>query len=182
MYDPGCYGPDDNSEEALPREQENGWTTMDPSSDSRIIYVSSSDGDDSADGLTPETAIATLDRGIEMLRDGYPDWMLLRRGDSWEGTLALSDISGRSPDERMVIASYGDSLERPMIRTGSNGGIELCCGPSANLAFLDIAFYAHTRDPDSPDYQGPGRCRRHQTLLRRWWGHSLRGTPFTFSL
>ena len=43
LYDMGCYGPDDPTEEGLPRNQENGWTTFNKS-DTRIVYVSDSQG------------------------------------------------------------------------------------------------------------------------------------------
>ncbi|MBX4210764.1 hypothetical protein KW783_02205, partial [Candidatus Parcubacteria bacterium] len=40
--DLGCYGPGDNTEQALSRDQENGWTTFNKSVDTRIVYVSNS--------------------------------------------------------------------------------------------------------------------------------------------
>src|SRR4051812_9806809 len=38
----------------------NGWTQVTPSSDSRVVYVSSSSGNDANDGLTEATAKATI--------------------------------------------------------------------------------------------------------------------------
>jgi len=153
MDDPGCYGPDDDSEEALEREQENGWTTFDPSSDTRIVYVSASQGDDENDGLSPEAPVKTIEAGMALLRSGYPDWLLLRRGDVWEEAIGWSDRSGRSAEERMVIASYGESTARPMLKTDGETALSLCCGAASHVAFLDLDFYAYTRDPDSPEYR-----------------------------
>lgn len=153
VFDLGCYGHDDDSEEALDRAQENGWTTFSRSSDTRVIYVSSSQGDDANDGLSPQTAVETIEAGMQLLRDNYPDWLLLRRGDVWHEAISWGDRSGRSADERMVVASYGESRERPMIKTDGATALLICCRAASNVAFLDLDFYAYTRDPDSPDYR-----------------------------
>ena len=46
QYDLGCFDATDATEAAGPREAEGGWTTYDPSPETRIVYVSSSTGDD----------------------------------------------------------------------------------------------------------------------------------------
>ena len=58
-----------------------GWTNLAPSSDSRIIYVSSVLGADTNSGLSEASPKRTLAAAVSLLRDGYPDWLLLRRGD-----------------------------------------------------------------------------------------------------
>jgi len=50
QYDLGCSNASDTTEAALSRELEGGWTTFNLSADSRVVYVSSSDGDDNNDG------------------------------------------------------------------------------------------------------------------------------------
>lgn len=77
--------------------------------DSRLVYVSLSTGNDANDGLTALTPKKTLAAAISLLRDGYPDWLLLRGGDVWEEGLGDYTFRGRSDDEPMVIASYGAS-------------------------------------------------------------------------
>ncbi|MGM0567905.1 MAG: right-handed parallel beta-helix repeat-containing protein, partial [Elusimicrobiota bacterium] len=56
----------------------------------------------------------SLIRSNHHSRDGkdYPDWMLLKRGDSWDSTLAWKK-SGPSPDKPIVIAPYGDKENPP---------------------------------------------------------------------
>ena len=49
QYDCGCYGPDDTTENALSREEENGWTTFDPSPDTRIVLVTNNPGQEETD-------------------------------------------------------------------------------------------------------------------------------------
>src|SRR5579872_362178 len=72
----------------------NGWTVFTPVSGSGscsagtytgtcIYYVSSSAGNDANDGLSPATAVKTIAKGRSLMRDGFPDWLLLNRGDVW---------------------------------------------------------------------------------------------------
>src|SRR5262245_41145774 len=93
-----------------------GWTVFTASSDTRVIYVSSSAGNDSNDGLSQSTPVKTLFKGVSLLRNGYPDWLRLKKGDSWTNE-SFSQYSaneygafcksGRSPTEPMLISSYG---------------------------------------------------------------------------
>src|SRR5690606_36580387 len=58
-----------------------GWTILTPCADSRVVYVSSSQGNDAFDGLSEATPKRTIAAGYALLRDGYPDWLLLKSGD-----------------------------------------------------------------------------------------------------
>jgi hypothetical protein len=154
QYDLGCHGPGDDAEAAQSRSEENGWTTYDPASDTVIIYVSSAIGDDAHDGRSPQSPVASIARGLALIRDGSADWLLFRRGDTWSEGFNWGERSGRSDAERLVVASYGDSTERPRFATGSGPGISICCDRQENVSFIDLDFHAHTRDPASPDFQG----------------------------
>ncbi len=123
-----------------------GWTIIEPSSDSRIIYVSESEGDDklaeyykmdelnSDDPRKPDLSdnikpFRTISAALNKARDGYPDWVLFKKGDVWNGEYEPDDIddpntsciridnSGRSLEESRVISSYGygKSKERPKL-------------------------------------------------------------------
>ena len=117
-----------------------GWTDLlamfqnsSTYNDSRVVYVSTSGNDATAVDYQPGDAAigsdpfnppgtvapyATLDAAYERLRDGYPDLMLLRRGDTWDTDLPTWEKSGRSPTERMILGAYGPlSQDRP--KTGS---------------------------------------------------------------
>jgi hypothetical protein len=125
--------------------------------DGRIIYVSASEGNDANNGLTPQTAVRTLDRGYALVRDGKPDWMLLKRGDVFALTSRNSNDfrawakSGRSPLEPMILGTYGDAeLPRPRIDTNGHG---VFYGLRAdNLVIRDLHLYANLRDPNNPSY------------------------------
>jgi len=165
QYDVGCWGADDRSEKAGPLRVENGWTTFDLSPDSRVIYVSSSDGDDSNDGLSPKTAKATPEAGFALVRDGFPDFLLLKRGDTWRDTaLTRRDLgdgrfgrvefkSGRSKKERMVISSYGNSTVRPRLEIDTHF-VNDSGRDYHHFAISGLAFISYKKEPGSPDFDG----------------------------
>ena len=110
----------------------NGWTIFTPSPDTRIIYVSNSSGSDSA-GVVGDVnhPYKTIAKGLSLLRQGYPDWLLLKKGDTWIESNQLKK-SGRSATEPMLISSYGTGA-RPLIKiventTTTNNGFMTCCG------------------------------------------------------
>lgn len=131
------------------------WTDLQPSVDSRQIYVSRSDGTDQNDCLSAATA-CTLSRGIGMLRNGYPDWLLIKRGDIFNEPLSKSwGLSGRSATEPMVITTYGEAAARPAFHSGAEVGFHNNLQmPLRYLRIVGISFLAHTRNPNSPDYTG----------------------------
>ncbi|PLX48486.1 MAG: hypothetical protein C0613_10715 [Desulfobulbaceae bacterium] len=101
--------------------------------DARVVFVSSSEGDDSTGQIYstlnitfdengmfqpqgPVNAFATLAEAYEQLRDGYPDILLLKRGDVWDESFDSWDKSGRAKAERMILGAYGLShLDMPEI-------------------------------------------------------------------
>jgi hypothetical protein len=132
----------------------NGWTMVGASPDTHRIYVSSALGNDENDGLSPSTPVQTLAQGKSLLRDGSPDWLLLRRGDTWNESLGSWKKSGRSADEPMLISAYGSASSRPIIKTGDLNGIYAQNEPVNYLSIIGLHFYASSRDPLSPDFTG----------------------------
>lgn len=100
-----------------------GWTVLEPSADTRFVFVSSSTGNDSNSGFSPSKAVKTFERARELIRNNSADWMLLNRGDVWHETLGTWSNSGRSAEDRIVITSYGESDERPKIVISSGSAI-----------------------------------------------------------
>jgi len=101
-----------------------GWTELAPSPESRVIYVSSSLGNDSNDGLSPAAPLRTIDRGLSKLRSGHPDWLLFKRGDTFTGSFSSFKYSGMSEDKPLVISAYG-SGPRPKFYTGTSPAFNL---------------------------------------------------------
>jgi hypothetical protein len=124
------------AQNVLPRDP-GGWTVFAPSTDTRIHYVSSTEGDDGtatwygpaspevgADPFAPTGVVRpyrTVAAASNAARDGYPDWVLLKRGDTWYETLRLRN--GRADAEPSVVCSYGPGCERPTLKTDSSTAI-----------------------------------------------------------
>lgn len=99
-----------------------GWTDLVPSVGSRILYVSSSTGDNSYNGLYPvhtgglngpkRTIRENTEAGgaYNQLRDENPDWLCLLCGDTFTENGATGGITwelgGLSASEPMVMTSY----------------------------------------------------------------------------
>ena len=137
---------------------EDGWTQITPSEDSRIIYVSSSTGDDSNDGLSEETPVRTLAKAASLMRNGYPDHMLLKCGDVWDGADARLGgfyrfFNGRSESEPAVLSYYGTG-SRPVVRFGSDGGsfIDHNGQQRSYFAIVGLDFHGYRMDPDDPGF------------------------------
>ena len=63
--------------------------TSPPAADTRVVYVSSSAGSDSNNGLSSGARRSRRSpRRARSLRNGSPDWMLLKRGDAWSENLS----------------------------------------------------------------------------------------------
>lgn len=144
-----------------------GWTILKPSADTRICYVSSSKGNDQSarpyaandpavgkDPFMPKAGIKpykTLGKALAATREGAPDWILLKRGDAWIGQ-TLGVRNGQGPAAPFVISAYGPGDERPVLKHGALVGMALGFKERHDLAIVGIEFYAHTRDPKSPDF------------------------------
>ena len=128
-----------------------GWTNITPSSDSRIIYVSSSEGSDSNSGLSPGSPLKTINKGRGMLRNGMPDHLLLKRGDVFNEKIGYVNQSGRSAQEPLVFSAYGQG-DRPLLNTRNENAITTNVTPIKHVAFVGLHFNSNTNDPDSPDY------------------------------
>jgi len=155
-----------------PRDQ-NGWTILTPSEDTRLMYVSSSEGDDDTafaynvlevdDVFDPSNVYAfkTIDAARKLTRDGYPDWILLKKGDEWIIDERLGTYSGRSASEPMVITSYSKaSDQRPLIKTKGVTGFKAMKN-NRFYSVVGLEFYAYQRDPSSMDFVGWDNVKNH---------------------
>lgn len=141
------------------------WTHFTPSSDTRLIFVSSSEGNDSNSGLTPATPVKTLVKAESLVRDGYPDWMLLKRGDSWRESMPFWTKSGRSPTEKLVVGAYGEGNQRPQIRSEEVAAIRT----HGNMEVKHVAFVGLHLEPyarrDDQSVSGVTWLRRSTDIL-----------------
>jgi hypothetical protein len=151
-FDPGCYGPADATEASGTRAEENGFTTFEFGENSVVVYVSA-EGDDAEDGATPGTAVRTLGRADELVRDGEHDFMLLRRGDTWRDETLGRFKSGRDATHPIVIGSYGESLELPRLEVAENF-IDHNGQARSFVALLDLHLINYAKDPTDPAFDG----------------------------
>ena len=164
---PSCVTQDkDTADVKAPYKNDAGWTVFTPSSDTRILYVSSEQGSDSTGeayrasdpeiGQSPHQpsgpikAFKTFAAAFKQTREGHPDWILLKRGDTFYTSVAVRN--GRSESQPFLLGSYGNSPEMPLIKAGDKRALEICCESFNYIAVQGIDFYAHTRDFDSPDF------------------------------
>jgi len=147
-----------------------GWTIFAPSSDTRIVYVSEDGNDDTGivytssnhpnwrDPITSPGAIqpfATYAAAFANTRDGYPDWILFKRGDTFTDAVGDNVRNGRSSTEPFLIGAYGTSGLSPIILSSqaqfaiakSNRGLQYA-------AFSGLNFYSYQRDPANSAYVG----------------------------
>lgn len=165
-----------------PPQDANGFTVFSPSVDTKTIYVSSSSGSDSNSGLSAATPVQTLAKGTSLLRKGYPDWLLLKKGDVWTGDVSSGGLfgnngftgwQGRSASEPMLISSYGVGA-RPLIQawtSNTEGATIITSSPSSAAYFIDyvavvgIEFYSFKSDPSNASYMSTGSSLGAITIL-----------------
>jgi hypothetical protein len=125
---------------ALAQDNQSFWTQFAPSQDTRLVFVSSSQGNDANSGLNPNEPVKSLNRAYDLLRDGYPDWMLLKRGDVWHEQMPSPNTSGRSESEKLIIGAYGDDQSRPQIRPYGEGKALQAMGtdPIRHIAYVGL--------------------------------------------
>ncbi|MEX0919070.1 MAG: hypothetical protein WDZ85_03885 [Candidatus Paceibacterota bacterium] len=140
----GCFGPNGQETDA-----DYGWTTFIPHPTTRIVYVSSSEGNDSNNGLSPSKPVKTISKGLSLIRNNHPDWLLLRRGDTW-GNADFIDRNGLSEEHMIVVSSYGENTERPKLVFSTNKGLRLW--GVKNFALVGLEIYPQKRDPNSPKF------------------------------
>ena len=164
--------PESSDFNLYPREttgwDESGWSIISPSEDSRLIYVSSSSGNDDTGEFVSSNSVVdiyypagvkpfrTIDAALSKTRTGFPDWVILKRGDTWDVSDILSVQAGRSVYERSVLTSYGAGTDRPIIKTRAKNGLRIWIDVNF-VAIVGISLYAEFRDPESSEFAGWGQ-------------------------
>ena len=101
--------PPDAAQSGSPRDA-GGWTVLAPAAGARVVYVSSSLGNPANDGLSPDRPLDTIAKASALLRDGVPDQILLRRGDTFNevfGNWVKSGAIARGADGHRQLRGRG---------------------------------------------------------------------------
>lgn len=139
-----------------------GWTSFPPSTDSKVIYVSTS-GLDTNDGLSEASPVQTLNKAFSFTRQGYPDQVLLKRGDVWQDENLNGLKPGRSATEPSVVSYYGGTGARPQLRV-SGAALNKDNPGFSHIAIIGLHLVKYTMDPNDPGYTGENG--KTHTLIR----------------
>lgn len=149
---------------SLPEQDVQGWSIITPSADSRLVYVSTSGNDESAKVYASDSVelggnpynpsgkvypYASIDAALAQVRNGYPDFIFLNRGDTWTRASAINIKAGRSAKERIVLTYYGGATARPVVK-----GFGLNLNNASYSAIVGIHFSASQRNPESSEFVG----------------------------
>ena len=164
----------------------NGYYVGRPSAESRTIYVSASEGNNGNDGLTPSTPVRTIAAGVGLLRDRMPDFLYLKRGDTWNENFPTWRKSGRSATEPMVVTTYGNSPNRPLliVPTGLTGFLRTV-GSSAPPSVDNIVISGVELTPEgNPSSEGitwldPGQNVTFEDLYIHGFTHGITMQGYT---
>ncbi|MFH0976541.1 MAG: hypothetical protein V1874_12235 [Spirochaetota bacterium] len=131
----------------------NGFSKFEPGSDSVVIFVSSSEGNDANNGTSSERAVKTLARAAALVRDGQNDFIMLRRGDTWRGESLGRFKSGLDANNPLVITSYGESTERPRIEIDRHF-IDHDGHARSFVAVMGLHIVSYPKMPEDPAFDG----------------------------
>jgi len=126
-----------------------GWTDFKLAPDAIKIHVSSSLGLDSNDG-SESKPLKTLKAAYSKLRNGKPDHLVLKRGDTFKEAFPYWEKSGRSATEPMVIGAYGAGTARPVVSSDGN-----VLSTRSNISFIAVQglrFTSLNREPGSSTF------------------------------
>ncbi len=130
-----------------------GFTVVEPSDDTRTIYVSA-DGNDANAGTSPSAAVATFVRARDLIRDGMPDHIRFKAGDTFEYGLGVFNKSGRSAEEPILLGVYGEG-PRPKFDVPEDNFLVLTDNNIAvnNVTVQGLHAEAAPRNPFRPGFQ-----------------------------
>jgi len=142
-----------------------GWTSFAPSADTRMVFVSNSLGNDANDGLSQATPKRTITAGKALIRNGRPDWLLMKCGDTWDESFGNWGLSGRSITEPILIGSYGTGA-RPFLRTGTSDAIVTAWQTNPNyVSIVGLHFMPHLYNGTNANIKGIEWLRHTDGLL-----------------
>lgn len=145
-----------------------GWTALDGKNAEKVIYISSTEGNDATGviytpsnlilGDNPVEPIGAVKpfKTIEAVKDvtvsGEATWILFKRGDIF--TESLFRTSGATKDKPTVFASYGTQKEMPIFILEDKSALRNYTKTLKHLYVIGLSFYAKTRNPKDPSFKG----------------------------
>jgi hypothetical protein len=167
VYTPECNAsaPWENAIQTYPQDSD-GWSIIKPDIETKIVYVSSSEGDDSSgqayngvgmdDPFNPSSvkAYKTIEAAYAQIRDDKPDWILLKKGDKFELEKTIWLKSGKTHNAHIVFGAFGgENDKRPIIQTSNNAAFQGVNNQSF-ITLVGLEIYASGLDPTSKKFLG----------------------------
>jgi len=149
--------------------------------------VSSSTGNDGTCTSATTQAAAeaapclTIAKGVSLTRGNKPDWLLLKKGDTWTAEGFGNGMpTGASASAPVLISSYGTGA-RPILRSNdSSGNILFYGGAAGSLAVVGLEFYNYVADPANAGYDGNAGGRNAISFLAGATFLLFEDTKFSF--
>ncbi|MDD4225869.1 MAG: PKD domain-containing protein [Mariniphaga sp.] len=151
------------SQAGIGETDEHGWTVLLPAANTRIYYVDATLGNDATaryyeassftDVRNPGevNAYKTITAATNAAREGYPDWILLKRGEEWKNESLGRFRSGQNANNPIIISYYGTTGDRPLIKNTENF-IDHNGKTKSNFVLHGLHIYNYRHDPNSPDF------------------------------
>ena len=133
-----------------------GFTVVTPEGDDRVVFVSSSVGNDANTGYSAYAPVKTIAKAKAAMRANTGDQLQLKRGDTFYESFGYWAKGGRSATDPMVIGAYGTGA-RPIVATGTASALAVGSGSGKvinHLVVQGIKFYANQRDSTNPAFTG----------------------------
>ncbi len=154
------------------------WTKFTPAANTNIIYVSSNGNDKTGkvysaaevgnDPFNPSVSIqsfATLAAAMNQARNDMPDWVLLKRGDTFYTDTLVRPRSGQSASAMSLIGSYGSGPRPVIIPTVTDVSVITAPPGLSHAAITDLDIYGEQHDPTSPSFAGYGTMAGGMLML-----------------
>ncbi len=119
-----------------------------------MVYVDAVVGNDANDGFSEATAKRTIQAGANLLRNGWPDHLRIKRGQTH--TIAAGPVAwkwgGRNASEPLVWESYGPLTDPPPVIDSLATGAILATGGGGTPAYMpfiriyDLTFVCSARN------------------------------------
>ncbi|MEM8782645.1 MAG: right-handed parallel beta-helix repeat-containing protein [Planctomycetota bacterium] len=112
-----------------------GFVDYAPAPGAQTYYVAET-GSDANTGLSPEDPLRTVREAYKRVGDEDGDTILLKAGDTFGGGIGGFVKSGASPEQPLLISTYGQG-DRPIVHTNGNGFLFAPAGAVVSNVVID---------------------------------------------
>ena len=105
--------------------------------DCNVYYVDSTNGNDENDGLTPETAIASIDK-LNTITFAPGDQILFKNGETFVG--CFKPMGSGTEGMPIQIGTYGDSETRPVLQPGEDWTVDYIMSANAMVTNVKVNY------------------------------------------